>query len=140
MTLDALIRFYHDLSPQSVARFSEYYSDDAFFKDPFNEVRGVRAIERIFRHMFEQVAEPRFIVSETIGDRHGAVLVWTFHFRAAGWGGGREQLMRGVSHLRFDADGRVNYHRDYWDTAEELYVKLPLVGWLMRGLRRLLKA
>jgi steroid delta-isomerase len=27
-------------------------------------------------------------------------------------------------------------HRDYWDAAEELYEKLPLVGALMRWLKR----
>jgi len=34
----------------------------------------------------------------------------------------------------------VTYHRDYWDTAEELYAKLPLLGGLMRLLRRRLAA
>ena len=48
--------------------------------------------------------------------------------------------MRGVSHLKFAADGKVNYHRDYWDTGEELYMKLPLIGAVMRGLKRLLAA
>jgi len=41
-----------------------------------------------------------------------------------------------VTLLKFDAAGKVNYHRDYWDAAEELYEKLPLIGPLMRGLRR----
>ena len=41
---------------------------------------------------------------------------------------------------KFDADGKVNYHRDYWDTGEELYMKLPGLGTLMRGLRRVLAA
>jgi hypothetical protein len=36
--------------------------------------------------------------------------------------------MRGVSHLRSIADGKVNFHRDYWDTGEELYMKLPAIG------------
>jgi hypothetical protein len=48
--------------------------------------------------------------------------------------------MRGVSHLRFDAEGRVDYHRDYWDAAEELYMKLPAIGLLMRGLRKVIAA
>jgi hypothetical protein len=38
--------------------------------------------------------------------------------------------------VRFAADGRVGWHRDYWDAAEELYEKLPLIGSLMRLLRR----
>ncbi|NBU45056.1 MAG: nuclear transport factor 2 family protein, partial [Betaproteobacteria bacterium] len=27
-------------------------------------------------------------------------------------------------------------HRDYWDAAEELYEKFPLVGHMMRWLKR----
>jgi hypothetical protein len=140
MNLDALIEFFHGLSPKSVARFPEFYSADAYFKDPFNEVRGVAAVQRIFTHMFEQVGEPRFIVTEKVVDDGGAMLVWTFGFRSARRGGGETQAIRGVSHLKFDAAGKVNYHRDYWDAAEELYMKLPVLGMLMRGLRRALAA
>ena len=140
MNLDALIEFFHRLSPESVARFPEFYSADAYFKDPFNEVRGVAAVQRIFTHMFDQVGEPRFIVNEKVVDDGGAMLVWTFNFRSARRGGGETQAIRGVSHLKFDTAGKVNYHRDYWDAAEELYMKLPVLGMLMRGLRRVLAA
>jgi hypothetical protein len=46
-----------------------------------------------------------------------------------------EQLVRGGSHLRLDGAGRITMHRDYWDAAEELYEKLPVVGGLMRWLK-----
>ena len=136
MELDRLIAFYHALSPETVARFPEFYTADAWFKDPFNEVRGVDAIQRIFSHMFHQVDDPRFIVTEQVADARGAVLIWEFRFRVQRWGGGATQLMRGASHLKFAADGRIHHHRDYWDTAEELYMKIPLLGGLMRVLRR----
>ena len=139
MSLESLIRFYHDLTLDSVGQFADFYSEDAYFKDPFNEVRGLEPIQRIFVHMFRQVAEPRFFVTEQVVDAGGAMLIWEFHFRMR-WGGGAAQVMRGVSHLKFDASGKVNYHRDYWDTGEELYMKLPGLGMLMRGLRRVLAA
>jgi len=138
--LDRLIAFYHDLTPESIARFPEFYSADAYFKDPFNEVRGVEAIQRIFRHMFQQVETPRFVVTERVADASGVMLVWEFCYRVRLWGRGETQVMRGVSHLKFAADGKVNYHRDYWDAAEELYMKLPAIGSLMRGLRKMLAA
>ena len=48
---------------------------------------------------------------------------------------------RSVSYTHLDVYKRqVNYHRDYWDAAEELYMKLPVLGMLMRGLRRALAA
>jgi steroid delta-isomerase len=140
MNLDALINFYHRLSPESVARFPDFYSKDAWFKDPFNEVTGVAAIQHIFTHMFRQVSEPRFIVIDRVADERGAMLIWEFHYRMRFWGREQAQVMRGVSHIRLDASGKVNYHRDYWDTGEELYMKVPLLGMVMRGLRRALAA
>lgn len=140
MSLESLIRFYHELTPDTVSRFGEFYTPDAWFKDPFNEVRGLPAIERIFRHMFEQVGEPRFVVTETVADANGAMLVWEFSYRLRLLGRGETQIMRGVSHLKFAPDGKVAYHRDYWDTGEELYMKMPIMGGLWRGLRRMLSA
>ena len=137
-TIDALIGFYENLTPQRVVSFPDFYAENAYFKDPFNEVRGLVPIQRIFAHMFRQVSEPRFVVCERVVDEQGAVLVWELHFRVRLWGGGESQIMRGVSHLKFDASGKVVWHRDYWDAAEELYAKLPLIGCLMRGLKKAL--
>jgi len=135
-SLDALIAFYQNLSPDSIAHFADYYAEDAFFKDPFNEVRGLAAIQRIFKHMFQQVSEPRFTIGERVVDENGALLVWEFSFHLRLWGRDKAQLIRGVSHLRFNAEGKVVWHRDYWDAAEELYAKLPGIGWLMRRLKK----
>jgi hypothetical protein len=38
------------------------YDEQATFKDPFNEVSGRAAIDRIFRHMFDALRQPRFVV------------------------------------------------------------------------------
>lgn len=140
MQLDALIRFYNEFSPASIDRFEEFYALDARFKDPFNEVRGIPAIQRIFTHMFTQVADPRFVVTEKIVDGNVAVLLWEFRFRGKQWGRDQVQVIRGVSHLKFDRAGKVCEHRDYWDAAEELYEKLPVVGALIRFLRRQISA
>ena len=43
---------------------------------------------------------------------------------------------RWVQGLAFAPDGRIAMHRDYWDAAEELYEKLPVLGGLMRWIRR----
>lgn len=136
MELDRLIAFYHELTPGTLERLADFYGPDAYFKDPFNEVRGVEAIQRIFAHMFEQLDAPRFVVPERVADADGAVLIWEFHYRMRRSGRGAAQVIRGVSHLKFGADGKVSYHRDYWDAAEELYMKLPAIGCLMRALRK----
>lgn len=136
----ALIDWFEHLSPETVDQLPNFYAAGAEFKDPFNEVRGTDAIAHIFRHMFTQVDEPRFVIgSRFVGD-DGVMLLWDFHFRTRGPLSPQAVTVRGATHLHFDAAGKVVLHRDYWDAAEELYAKLPLLGALMRGLQRAARA
>lgn len=142
-TLEAvadLIRFYEGLSPASLVEISRIYAAEAAFKDPFNDVRGVDAIERVFRHMYTQVHEPRFRVVSHLAEQGEAWLAWEFRFRFRGWRSGEVQLVRGATHLHFAPDGQVLAHRDYWDSGEELFAKLPVLGGLIDWLRRRLAA
>ncbi len=134
--LARLVGFFETISLADVGRISAFYTDDADFKDPFNQVRGIPDIAAIFTHMFEQVDAPRFVVRETVLQGDAALLVWDFEFAFRKPLPAGPQCIRGCSHVRFAPDGRVAWHRDYWDAAEELYEKMPLIGSLMRWLRR----
>lgn len=123
------------LSPGSLPALGALYAADARFKDPFNEVQGRDAVLGIFGHMFDNLDGPRFVVHERIVQGAQVFLVWDFRFRMRRWREG-EQCIRGGSHLRLDAAGLIAEHRDYWDAAEELYEKLPVLGALMRWLKK----
>jgi ketosteroid isomerase-like protein len=133
--LQPFVAFFEQLRREDLPRLGRFYAADTRFKDPFNEVVGVEAVAAIFRHMFDTLDEPRFVVRDLIVQGDQAFLAWDFLFRMRGFDRGG-QCIRGASHLRFGADGRITEHRDYWDAAEELYEKLPLVGGLMRWLKR----
>lgn len=127
-------RFFEDLQERDLQQLDSLYAADARFKDPFNDVRGVPAIRNIFAHMFRTLREPRFVVLEAVARQDQCFLTWDFHFTPGR--GGTAMVIHGATHLRFVADGRIVEHRDYWDAAEELYEKLPLIGALMRWLKR----
>ena len=135
--LERLVRFYETISLTSVRTgLGDIYAGDARFKDPFNEVAGLDAIGEIFEHMFDQVGNPRFVVKVRVLQDGHAFITWDFLFFIKRMPA-REQCVRGATHLEFDAVGKVSLHRDYWDVAEELYEKLPVLGGLMRLLKRL---
>jgi len=130
-----VVALYETLVPADLPGLRGVYADDARFKDPFNQVQGVAAIARIFGHMFGTLDGPRFRVIDIVADGDALFLSWDFNFRTRGTGAAT-MCIHGASHLRFDSQGRVAMHRDYWDAAEELYEKLPLLGVLMRWLKR----
>jgi steroid delta-isomerase len=134
--IDRLCVWFESLSPQSLTRLAEFYAPHARFKDPFNEVWGVPAITGVFEHMFHSLHAPRFVVTQRIVDGTQCFLVWEFRFRFKRFDTVTEQVVQGGSHLQLDEDGRICDHRDYWDVAEELYEKLPVLGGLMRWLKQ----
>jgi steroid delta-isomerase len=133
--IEDIVRYFETLTPASLGDMARIYVDDAYFKDPFNEVERLEDIRAIFERMFDALAEPRFTIVNRVVEGEQVMLEWDFTFRIRRWKPATMQLVHGVSHLRLAADGRIAYHRDYWDTAEELYSKLPLIGGLMRFLR-----
>lgn len=135
-TTQDLVTFFETLNPDSVAQLRTVYDAQARFKDPFNEVQGLPEIERIFRHMYVALEQPHFVITGQVVDGDQAFLTWEFRFRFKRFDTDTLQAVRGASHVVFNAQGLVTMHRDYWDAAEELYEKLPVLGAVMRWLKQ----
>ena len=133
--LDPLLDWYSTLSPDTLVQAVDHYHHNARFKDPFNEVDGVDAIITLFEHMFATTQNPRFIMHDRILQDRQAFVSWTFEFEL----NNHPYSVRGGSHLKFDDRGLVLEHRDYWDAAEELFQKLPVIGTPVRWLRNRFK-
>jgi hypothetical protein len=131
-----VVAFFEGLQPADLGRMDAIYAPGARFKDPFNEVEGVDAVRGVFEHMFVVLQAPRFVVTRVVSQGEHCFLTWEFRFRFQRHAPQQDQCILGASHLVLDAQGRIAVHRDYWDAAEELYEKLPVVGGLMRWLKR----
>jgi hypothetical protein len=131
-----IAKLFEQLTPDSVPQLLQLYAPDARFKDPFNDVRGLPEIERIFRHMYVALDQPHFVVTHQLVDGEQAFLVWEFRFRFKRFDTQTWQTVRGSTHLQLNAEGLITLHRDYWDAAEELYEKLPVLGSVMRWLKK----
>jgi len=128
-------RYLETLTPEALARLSDHVTADVRFKDPFNDVRGVDAMERVFRHMFANVQGIRFRIHHAAMDGDRCLMQWRFEgtLRCGSW------AFDGASKLRIAPDGRVAEHIDYWDAAENFYQRLPIIGWALSRIRHRLK-
>ncbi len=123
---------FETLSPATLPALVALYATHARFVDPFNDVLGAEKIHAIFSHMFTQVREPRFTVTKVIASEADIFMRWDFHF----YMGKRPARIHGSTHFEINSAGLITLHRDYWDAAQELYEKLPVLGCLLRFIRR----
>ena len=135
MTQEKLAHFFENLTEEtSIDDFRTIYDAQVRFKDPFNEVKGIDAVHRIFAHMYRNLDAPKFTITEYIEKADVAYVKWEFHFSFKNVV--TEEMFEGVSRLVIDEEDRVVEHVDYWDAAEHMYEKMPLIGSLLRMIKR----
>lgn len=128
------VRFLETLTPAALHNLGAFVTDDVVFRDPFNDVRGCTAMQRVLQKMFDDLSEIDFCVTAQASQRPISFIAWELTGRLSR--SGQPLRLNGVSHLVFADDGRVKVHIDYWDAASQLYERLPLLGPVLRMLRR----
>ena len=129
--IEALSEALSRLTDGQVAQtLREYYRQDVYFKDPFNETRGLPKLIQIWQDRFRRLpdAQLRCHLHACNGDT--AYIEW----RLIHSEGGRPVQRNGISKLLLDENGKVRVQMDYWDSGEHFYQRLPLIGGLMRWL------
>ena len=121
--LKELKKWYEKLKVGSLDEMDFFYDVNVFFKDPFNEIEGRDKLMKIFAHMFETLEKPQFVILDTIENSRSAFLTWDFFLRIKG----RAYKIHGSSHLKFNKENRIVYHRDYWDVGEEILLNVPFI-------------
>lgn len=138
--MEHVTRYLHTfttLQANGLERLAGVFTADARFKDPFNDVRGLAAITRIFAHMFATTQHSRFMIVDHALAGNTLFIRWDYQFQTLK---GERWEIPGTSVVRFNDAGLAVEHVDYWDPAEHVYSKLPVLGWMMRWLRGKLTA
>jgi len=132
--LARLQAYFASMTPASVAeQTSAVYAEDAYLYDNVVAVRGVEAIRGYLLKAAQDVQELRVeFLSVARADRDYYIR-WKMTIRSDALSDGDPLVSYGVTQFRFDKNGRVLLHRDFWDASTGLYEYLPVVGgWIQR--------
>ena len=132
----AYARYFETLSPASRDTLRELAHPDIRFVDPFNDVRGIDKLLAVFDHMFETTKNPKFVTEPPIVSGKTAFIKWRFTCTVDNRFYRKAMTIDGLTEVRFDEADLIIAHIDYWDAAGQLYEKLPLLGGLLRAIRR----
>ena len=130
----AYCTFIETLRRETLDELAPLCHPEVRFRDPFNDFTGVSAFRAVLEQMFDDLAEPRFEVTDLAISGPVAYIRWDFTFRMRA--GGKPWLIEGMSEVHFDRTGLVTAHLDHWDSGAQFYGKLPVVGWLIALIRR----
>jgi hypothetical protein len=129
-----IINWYNNLSIETLDEIENFYTEDCYFKDPFNEIHTRKELRLIFVKMFKSMKSPRFTITNTFSNQGEHVLFWDFTFIVFN----KQHLIHGNTHLKLNQDNKIYYHCDYWDSVSELWIKTPILGFFIKSIYRIL--
>lgn len=134
----ALTRFIElyrrDLAGVDMSIIRDIYSDDIEFIDPAHSIHGIEALVSYFNNMMHELTYCQFDIREVHELEGSATLCWTMTIAHPKLKGGKKIAVEGMTLIRFSQ--KVDFHRDYFDLGAMLYEHVPLLGSIVRFLKR----
>lgn len=133
-TLEAYLHLFNNLE-EGLAQgaFQTLTSPNIQFIDPFNNVQGHAAVTNVLVHFVTHVQNPRFTVLHSAWTDNICFVRWHFHGQLHRTG---EWSFPGMSELHFNQQGLIQLHQDHWDSGHYFYQRLPVIGSLIRWVKR----
>jgi len=131
-------KFFEDFSPDRIEKLlPDTYAEDIYFNDTLKAVSGRGALAHYLAGSAGAVEDCRVQVLSTTRTSEGEHLLrWRMSIRFKRLRRGVDTETVGLSHLRFGADGKVVYQQDYWNAADGIYEHIPVLGSLIRLIKR----
>ena len=127
-----IANWFQTLTPEALNSVGDIYASDAIFIDPFNQLKGIKAVRAVYQHMFDTLSNPRFVITNSVCQHHAGFMTWDFKFSLRA----QEMSIAGCTQFELNDAGLITLHQDYWDPAQQIYEKIPVLGSVLRMLRR----
>lgn len=137
--IDKFVGFYTSLDAASLSVLPEIYHSNAVLIDPFGHHQGLKSIEGYFRHLLENIKHCRFDIDEPFYDGQRFAVSWVMHWSHPRVAGGKALSLPGCSFGQVQHE-RIVQQRDYYDAGEMIYEHLPILGGVVRSVKRRVSA
>lgn len=134
--LDRVMGLFRDYSPERLkAETRNVYAERFYFRDGLRLIRDIDTLEAYFLHSAEPLRSCTFTFSEPAHDQGNYYLRWTMEANLKRSPEDETEQVIGLSHIRFNALGKVIFQQDYWDPTDLLYRKIPIANRLIDYVR-----
>jgi hypothetical protein len=134
--LERVTLLFTDFTTSNVtAKVRDIYAADAYLRDGFKELQGLDAIAPYMIRSAEAQRRCTFVFEDTVTRDGEYYLRWVMEVNLQRDPPERVSRVIGMSHIRFNAEGRIVFQQDYWDPSDVLYSRIPVAGWLINKVK-----
>jgi len=129
--------FLREWNPKTIADSVEaVYASEAYFNDTIKEISSNREIAQYLAESLEATETVRIEVLDVARSGIDYYFRWVMDIKFKNLNNGEWAQSEGISQIRFDNEGKVLLHRDFWDSASGLFAYMPAIGSLLKWIKR----
>ncbi|WP_296622827.1 nuclear transport factor 2 family protein [Marivirga sp.] len=119
-----------DFSNNSI--LNEIYSADIVFKDPIHEIKGIENLKEYFQKLNDNLIEGSFLFTDESIVDNKAYLSWEMNLK----------LKRPIKNVKASGisvliiEDKIIKQRDYFDAGELFYENIPILGGIIRSIKK----
>ena len=102
---------------------------------PFKTINNIDELINYMQDTAEAVEVTTVDILDVSKSDTDYYLRWVMHMKFTAKGKEVDSQSIGVTQIRFNEQGKVVLHQDFWDGAEGFYQHLPFVGYIIRKVR-----
>ncbi len=122
-----------DLTHEEIdSKMAELYAESLYFNDTIHTFTRREDLVQYFRRTGEGLTSSRVEVHDVVENGPDVYVRWLMEIEFRALGRDIKSSSIGMTHLRFNEDGQVILHQDFWDGANALYAHIPIVGFAIR--------
>lgn len=110
-------------------RLKSVYAERIYFRDAFKSFSDSDALLAYMLHGVEAVDAVEFRFNHVMRSKDEFFIEWTMRLRFKGKETFESSI--GMSRFRFNSEGQVIFHQDYWDPTTLIYKKIPIAKQLI---------
>ena len=134
--IDRFSRLFADLSVPNVdALIGEVYADSLFFNDTVKTIDHLADLRAYMLATAQSVEACRVEMLDQVRSGEDFYFRWEMEIVFKALQPGLVDLTPGMTHIRFDEEGRVVLHQDFWDPARGIYEHIPVLGPILRKIK-----
>lgn len=123
-------------APDFRQRVRQVYAERLYFNDTLKTIRDLDELAEYLGATGENLESGTVEFLDVVADEGNYYFRWRMSLEFKRFDRGEVHHSLGMSHVRFDGDGRVVLHQDFWDSAGGLFEHVPVLGWMIRRAKR----
>ena len=133
--IEKYVKLFKSLNLENLNKFDELLDENIYFEDPFNKVYGIENFKRIFFNTLNKLDNVEFKVLNIISKNNIFIIKWEMIFFAFD----KYNSIFGLSEVTMSTNKKIISHVDYWDSYNNFYIKLPVIGMLFKFVLNLVR-